>query len=250
MPRTNLSDVFDPVERTRMKPKIIKRNTFQYVDPEGDHDTVIRLHRTDIVRKHSDGSVTLDSGGWRTPTTKDRMQDHLPGSARIWQERGQWYVSNGAMWNPKAPGVVPFFDGIRVPHCFTDNKQKAKAEREEAAQAKLRKQINRFVRKLDGLEQLPEPGPGDCWDCCLRDSNGKTMGDHGKGDHILSHVKEGYLHGSLIWNALEWAGYREPAFIWHHDNDSLARGGSAGFSKRALRRYLRAKLQLATGGPA
>ncbi len=34
--------------------------------------TAFRLHKTTIVVAKDDGSVTLDSGGWRTPTTARR----------------------------------------------------------------------------------------------------------------------------------------------------------------------------------
>jgi hypothetical protein len=36
-------------------------------------DLAVRLHDTDVVTYHADDSVTLDSGGWLTVTTKDRM---------------------------------------------------------------------------------------------------------------------------------------------------------------------------------
>lgn len=55
-----------------------------------DADTVgIRLHRTYVVTLH-DGRFSLDSGGWRTPTTKSRMNDYAP--CRVVQERGEWWV--------------------------------------------------------------------------------------------------------------------------------------------------------------
>lgn len=34
----------------------------------------VRLHYTDVVTFHADGRVTLDSGGWQTPTTRDRFR--------------------------------------------------------------------------------------------------------------------------------------------------------------------------------
>lgn len=55
-----------------------------------DADTVgVRLHRTFVVTIRED-SVTLNSGGWHTVTTKARMNDYAP--CRVSQERGRWYV--------------------------------------------------------------------------------------------------------------------------------------------------------------
>jgi hypothetical protein len=57
--------------------------------------------------------------------------------------------------------------------------------------------------------------------------------------HIMSHLKERYIMGSLILNALKAAGYRDPGFIWHMERD---RKGKRGNIVRALRRYFKAQL--------
>jgi hypothetical protein len=62
---------------------------------------------------------------------------------------------------------------------------------------------------------------------------GEATGDK---THLVSHLEEGYMMGSLIFSALKWAGYREPALIWHMRlTDSIV---------RAVRRYLRRQLGL------
>lgn len=128
MPRTNLSSQFTPEQRKTFAPKIVQRNTFKFTR---DGETVIRLHGTDIVRRLADGSVILNSGGWKTVTTKDRMNNNLPGGARIIQEKGVWYVSQGAWNGPR----VPYFDGIQVPQCFAKpSKTGAKVQTAELKQ--------------------------------------------------------------------------------------------------------------------
>jgi len=57
------------------------------------------------------------------------------------------------------------------------------------------------------------PNNGDCWHCLFRDKQGKTMGELSSSDHLLQHLKEGYIHGSLIINALKSVGYRLPEVI-------------------------------------
>lgn len=81
----------------------------------GMHDIAVSYHGTKVVTAHADGTFTLNSGGYRTPTTKDRINEYSP--ARVWQERGVWYLAgrnqDGSLDWSKA-GRVKFFDGIRV----------------------------------------------------------------------------------------------------------------------------------------
>jgi hypothetical protein len=103
----------------------------------------------------------------------------------------------------------------------------------------LRAAIRKFVAKCDKFECLPKPENGDCWLCSMHDKDGKSWGDHsGDHEHIRSHIQEGYLHGSLILNALKWAGYRNPGLIWQMSNRDLSEGKKPDMVKRALKRYL------------
>lgn len=239
--RTNLRDSVKPdMVQPGTRAKIIARNTFQFTAPNGDRIT--RLHQTDIVRVTPKGKTILNSGGWRTSTTKDRMNGAA--GVRLWADKGSWLVgSNGA-------GVaVPYYDGITLPDCFS-SKARAKAGAMQAREQKLRLSVRKFCAKLDKMQCLPEPGPGDCWLCCMRTAEGKTMGELGNSDsdHIRQHINEGYLHGSLIMNALAHAGYPNPAFIFQYEQSERRAGerlNKGGDVKRALRRYLYRKLGLA-----
>ena len=63
------------------------------------------LHSTDVVTLHPDGSYTLRTGGWQTPTTKDRINEYSP--ARVSQRKFEWFVRvNGA--------EAPFFEGMTI----------------------------------------------------------------------------------------------------------------------------------------
>jgi len=67
-----------------------------------DGDTfAVRYYWTDVVLLHRDGTRTLDSNGWRTASTLDRMNNH--GGANVRQQRGNWFVNGTA-----------FKDGMRV----------------------------------------------------------------------------------------------------------------------------------------
>lgn len=241
MPRTNLRDQFTAEQRNKWKPKIVQRNTFRFTV---DGCTVTRLHATDIVKELGAGRYELNSGGWKTPTTKDRMNGALRGY-NIYQKAGAWYVEKG---DYGYSGGVPFFDGMIVPDAFD---KPAKAEAAEKRELKLHAQIRKFVAKCDKLSELPAPCSGDCFYCQMVVSDGKdkgkSLGDAtGNAEHIHSHLAEGYLHGSLIVNALKWAGYRDPGFIWHHENRTIAEGRKPTMIKRALRRYLNRQCGLAS----
>lgn len=59
-----------------------------------DADTVaVRLHDTDIVTYHADGRIVLKTGGWKTATTKARMNEFSP--ARVHQADFEWFANGG-----------------------------------------------------------------------------------------------------------------------------------------------------------
>jgi hypothetical protein len=94
-----------------MKPKRVARNTVRYTRTDGT--IVWRLHRTDVVTKHPDGTFTLNTGGWETVTTKDRINNYSP--ARVFQKNHAWFVAgrkpDGSYdWD----NVTPFYDGMKV----------------------------------------------------------------------------------------------------------------------------------------
>ena len=61
------------------------------VSPSG-----VTYHQTEVVRYHGGNEFTLDSGGWRTVTTKRRMNQaaqHWGRGFRVYQKAGEWFVS-------------------------------------------------------------------------------------------------------------------------------------------------------------
>jgi len=67
--------------------KPLANNTYLY--REGT-DFVVRLHSTNVVRIRPDGTYVLNSNGWETKTTKDRINAYAP--VRITQIAYNWYV--------------------------------------------------------------------------------------------------------------------------------------------------------------
>ena len=220
--RISLSDSLARVDYAPTpKPAKIANNTFRYRRADGTE--VIRLHTTDIIEKRPDGRVILNSGGWKSVTTKDRLNSYSgysvgskPGGAAA-HYRGVWFVRD------RSTGAeTPFYDGIILPDAFENP---AKGEKAAKAAAKLKKEIKAFVDATipDGA-RLPEPNGGDCWVCSMFEREAVKPATDGLGrnvnsttldsEHIKSHIKERYMHGSLIWNALAAAGYRHPEFAF------------------------------------
>lgn len=143
----------------------------------------LRLHATDIVTWNPDGSATLNSGGWRTPTTKARINDATP--ARLSQKSGVWYHPDG---HPFADGDTINADGSRT--------YLAPANAEADAKA-LTKKINDYAKACAAALPLPAPSGGDCWHCSMfPDEIGADCG------HFHSHMEETYVVPSLVLRAL------------------------------------------------
>lgn len=230
-----------------VKVKRIANNTVKYERPNGD--IVYRLHNTDVVTKHVDGTFTLNSGGWKTPTTKDRINLYAP--ARVYSGKGLWYVGGY-----KKPPML-FYDGIRINAEGQDINPPVVASSIEKDAKALKAKITKFVRLIDDCETLPTPDSGDCWHCMMfqaekaRDNkpsanqmNPGASGPFGDTEHLISHMDEGYVHGSLLVNAMRWAGYSDEGISIYYGMAQREGRGNRDTFKRAVRRYLKRKLGL------
>jgi hypothetical protein len=86
--------------KTNRKTRKIGNNT--YAEIEYDNSVSIRLHGTSVVRFYPNGLVKLNSGGWRTSTTKDRINKYSPVS--VYQKNFEWFLRDH----------TPFEDNILV----------------------------------------------------------------------------------------------------------------------------------------
>lgn len=73
---------------TRNRRKL-ENNT--YLERRNETMIAVRLHRTDVVTYHADRRIVLNDGGWRTVTTKDRINTYSPVS--VYQRSHVWYLS-------------------------------------------------------------------------------------------------------------------------------------------------------------
>ena len=68
----------------------------------------IRLHDTNIL-VFKNNTITLNTGGYQTRTTKDRLNKYLPQNFNVYQKNYTWYISN-TLDNSN----IEFKDGITV----------------------------------------------------------------------------------------------------------------------------------------
>jgi len=74
------------------------------------HDDKQCIYRgTRVCEKLSRGTVTLDSGGWMTATTKKRMNQwfqHYQYPISVSQRKGKWYVAANGTEYPYRDGMT------------------------------------------------------------------------------------------------------------------------------------------------
>ena len=215
--------------------KKIGNNT--YAERREPGKIAIRLHKTDVVTHYECGSVVLNSGGWKTSTTKDRISEHSP--VRISQHKGVWTFGYGSLLHTFKDGVTLKPDGT------VDG---AAVASDESRDKKLRKEIATFARLASEAVPLPLPGAGDCLFCQCVTDKGEEFGG---ADHLLQHLDESYLVPSLVYKALKEAGNSalvvQSAFV-ASDGTKQDSGFIGGLAKervkKAVAKYLKRRLGL------
>lgn len=90
--------------KTNRNSRKVGNNTYAEILHDGS--VGVMLHSTYVVKIHPDNTYTLQRGGWYTVTTKDRINQYVPG--RVYQADGQWYYKH-----PKGK-TYEFIDGMVV----------------------------------------------------------------------------------------------------------------------------------------
>lgn len=166
--------------------KPIANNTRLYI--RGTAGAIaMRLHNTDVVTFLPGGTLYLNSGGWRTVTTKDRISY----AVRISSINGMWALPDGSA----------FYDGMGVKNGKAIAPRPLPLNKKEALDREVRRYISDYAAQV---ASMPDPSGADCWICL-----GLT---HGIGDveHILSHIAARYYVPSLLLNAIREHGGNIP----------------------------------------
>lgn len=199
-----MKDVMDSV----VESKKVENNTVYYKTENGEER--YRHHDTDIL-KIKDGIIEFNSGGWRSKTTMERM-NNFQDIADIHTKGGIWYIST-----PQS-GKRVFFDGIQVD---IDGVFLNESEQSEKDILKLKKDAKKYIDNF--IEELmngnvPAPSSGDCWYCLMFESQMPTT------DHIYAHIEEGYYVPSLLVRATEKFPVSQAAmaylnYLWVGENE-------------------------------
>ena len=204
----------------------VANNTYLIRDGE---DIAVRLHNTNVVTFKPNGDVVLDSGGWKTVTTKERMNRFMPHFG-LYQEKGVWYVADGYCYgctDETAHVKVAYADGMTI---HADGSITGTGKFTPKADKETKKAVKAFAKLCANSIPLEKPSDADCWYCYMWD-NGDPNSSH---EHIDSHIEEGYVVPSLVYRALE-AHHNAPAAFWGaFKNDEGKDNGLAGIARWAV----------------
>ena len=145
----------------------------------------VRLHDTQIIQWYEDGRIVLNTDGWTTVTTKERMNRALRPKWNVYSDKGVWYVND----HPYADGITLFPDGT-----VTGEGEDPKA------QLKLRRRVRAFANDyMDAFSdgKVPAPRNTDCWYCLMEMDHWRDP------DHLISHMDEKYYVPSLLAKAIK-----------------------------------------------
>lgn len=90
-------------------PRTDKLSPYRTTWTQDGDNIVVCYVRTNIVKADAD-TVTLDSGGWQTVTTKRKMNqaaNQFGLGYGVFQRKGEWFVTT-------RDGEFPFQDGMRI----------------------------------------------------------------------------------------------------------------------------------------
>lgn len=183
--------------KTKVGLKKVAHATTVRWDEEDNTVLCVKYHATDIVKLYPNGSVRLDSGGWRVPITRERIREYS--GINIQQFEGLWFV-----YKDGKKDLTPYYDGMLL-----DARGAVVMPREETAKDALRRKhaLDRAVRQyisnfhaalkrqVETTGVMNTPSGGDCWYCSM-------FGDSDV-EHILNHIKEDYFVPSLLLNAMK-----------------------------------------------
>lgn len=89
-----------------MKTKhVIKNKRATYLQRNEDSIALV-YHNTPVVTYHKDNSIKLNSGGYRSLTTKARMNSALGNRAYVFQKNHKWYLAANGMNYSFVDGVI------------------------------------------------------------------------------------------------------------------------------------------------
>lgn len=207
---------FTPDKKTARQ---IARNTLDYTAPDGTRR--VRLHDTDVVTFAPNGTITLDTGGWQTVTSKDRMNLVLPDGWSVYAHRG-WFVRTPA-------GDFSYADGVKFkPDGTPANPARIAAEEKRV---KRDKALTAAFIKHAKAEGWGDPA-GDPW-CFSPDVGRETM---------IDWLRSKYFTARMMMLALQHAGFSEMGVSMYMSDMARAGNKPSTYMAGKLRKYIYSQL--------
>lgn len=186
------------------KQRKVSNNTWLIRQEDGS--IALRLHATIIVTVDKAGKITLNSGGWRTPTTKGRINDALQELLRgnapgISQVDGIWLIYPHGNYESKRT----FADGMWV----LPDGSLAGTGPDVAVLKQGVKLIRAYMKPVAQMiieGKFPKPSNGDPWNFLMVSTDGELgmAGPEGETRKwLVDYMKKKYYFGTLLLRAME-----------------------------------------------
>ena len=189
MKRTKKS-LLSGVEKPHKTARLLCGNTLKIEYEDGS--TAIRFHDTDIITRIGEKTI-LNTNGFKTNTTKERISEFS--DFHIKQNDWKWYVHG------KDGKIYDFYDGMEFKNGIPLK------EKHHKGTNRIKKLISEYGKEMKKMKELPPPDNGDCLVCRF---------GLGGNDHLISHIEEKYIHGSLIVTAMKDCGYGHVQISTHY----------------------------------
>jgi len=239
------------------------------VGPYGRETIAIRYHETDVVTYDSVGCIALNTGGWLTLSTKERINRFTPRCVQVHSQSGRWYVTTmprGEGTINTSPdygyGVVPFADGIvlepyqsQLGFHVRNHLTGTEVDQQNRHNRAIEKLLDKYLRGLDenthriivgnyGRYRRRVPGehdedgeqlyvtvqPHEGCPMCVSPEIGVLVGDKFEDvQHLIEHMQDGVYPFTLLCTASLQVGTAARAQIYD-------------LNRRDLRAYLRQQL--------
>lgn len=210
-----------------------------YLERRPNNQIAVRLHRTDIITYHPDGSCTLNAGGWKTVTTKDRLNKYSP--VCVWQAQSIWYVSENSPYADKNTDRYLFTDNMLIDSIGVSD-AKVETDKDRKAVKTLKARIKTFAKLCADNCIGIRPSNGDCWHCLMKTKDRVINVT----DHLESHMRARYPVPSLIYAACKRFGASQAAMSAIINGESWAEDHAKETVKRSVRRYMYEQFGLAS----
>ena len=170
-----------------------------------EHSIGLKLHDTVIVIYSDNGTIQLNTDGWQTVTTRERM-NRWQNKFSIHQTQFIWYITYQNETYLFEDNMYLTYDNKVLSSDLKPIKpyDKQAIKKAKALKCKVDAYCNEMVNRFIN-QKLPMHDAGDCLLCSMvRVDNNEPLGMNDS-SHILSHIKEKYYVPSLFNNMINEA---------------------------------------------